>query len=72
MAKKKEEVIEPRCDYCLHNKGENQQFKFMWLCENLCYCVPFGYNFCKAEKQNKGKFKIDREKYKEYLNNKQK
>lgn len=68
MAKKKEEVIQPKCDYCLHNKGENQQFKFMWLCECLGYCVPFNWT-CEAQKKGKGNFKLDKEKYKEYITN---
>ncbi|WP_101690702.1 hypothetical protein [Dysgonomonas massiliensis] len=69
MAKKiAKPEIEPKCDYCVHNKGETKQFKYMYLCECLGYCVPFGMKFCEAYKKMKGDFKMDNNKYKEYLN----
>ncbi|NDV68564.1 hypothetical protein [Dysgonomonas sp. 25] len=73
MAKKGIETkngIPVRCEYCLHNQGENQRFKYMWHCSHLSFCVVFGLRYCEAKKNGKGDFEIDNEKYKkwEYIN----
>ena len=57
-----------RCDYCIHNKGKNESFGFMWYCDQMKRYLPQGYSFCRASKQRKGEFKIDKIKYKKYGN----
>lgn len=54
------------CEYCKHNKGENEKFHFMWYCELLEHCVPFGYHRCKAQQKGKGSFAVDSAKKKEF------
>ena len=70
MAKKgivKQNEIPERCEYCLHNLGENTQFRYMWHCSHLSYCVVFGLHYCQAKKLHKGYFEIDKEKYKKWV-----
>lgn len=71
MAKKKEvnKIIE-RCDYCIHNKGENERFGFMWYCDQMKRYLPQGYNYCRASQLNKGTFEVNKLKYKQLNNRK--
>lgn len=67
--------IVPKCEYCKHNEGENMQFRLMWHCKILGYCVPFGYGRRKSSKEplqhceamflGKGSFEVDEVKYRE-------
>lgn len=70
MAKKGTEQIKNgipvRCEYCKYNLGENQQSGYMWYCRHLSHCVVFGLRYCKANREGKGNFEIDLEKYNEY------
>lgn len=73
MAKKKKEDKNEfkdveRCDYCIHNKGKNESFGFMWYCENMKRYLPQGYNYCVSSKQQKGEFEVDKIKYKQFKN----
>lgn len=73
-------AIVPMCEYCKHNEGENMQFRFMWQCKILGYCVSFGYKkrhsekeapqYCKAMVLSKGSFVLDEVKYKKLNKNK--
>lgn len=60
MANKKAE-IHPGCEYCIHNIGVGK-LGYMWYCEILGYCIPFGWHRCEAEYLHKGKFEIDNQK----------
>ena len=66
MAKKKvvNKIIE-RCDYCIHNKGKNESFGFMWYCDQMKRYLPQGYSFCRASQLNKGTFEVSKLKYKQ-------
>ena len=66
MAKNKEvnKIVE-RCDYCLHNKGENETFKHMWFCDQMKRYLPQGYSYCRASQLNKGTFEVNKLKYKQ-------
>lgn len=44
------------CRRCVHNTGENEQFKHMFGCFFLSYCHN-SYQGCEAERLGKGKFK---------------
>lgn len=72
MAKKKvdKEKIAERCEYCIHNKGENKTFKYMWYCDQMKRYLPQGYNFCRASQLNKGTFEVNKLKYKQLNNRK--
>lgn len=58
--------IPVRCDYCKHNLGVNQRFGYMWHCSHLSFCVVFGMKHCKAKKDMKGDFEVDKIKYEEW------
>ncbi|MBF0577710.1 hypothetical protein [Dysgonomonas sp. GY617] len=69
-------AIIPKCEYCKHNAGEDMQFRFMWHCKELGYCVSFGYKrkhsekeepqYCKALFLGKGSFVLDEVKKMEF------